>query len=258
MADSATPEDPTQPAPVEGPAKQSAEKPPSRLMLALSWATALVLAAFGGWIAMRAADGSTPYRFGVAMGTVVAPFLIAAVLRLAYFRLRRGRFARVALRSPWVPLGAALIIALSAAGDIASLAPPPAVEAETAMHVRSPFTLRETDAATLQQIEQGLREDQSVRSIAVREVIGDDGSVSLLLAADARLRPGDIDEAVEGLQGAAGAAATIERIGGQDVAIVTGPDGWIGSWIESPLMVQVYSPDRATLQAVIEAVTGSR
>lgn len=49
-----------------------------------------------------------------------------------------------------------------------------AVDAATAMQVSAPFTLRETDPATAQQIEQGRREDPGTRSIAVREVVGAD------------------------------------------------------------------------------------
>ena len=66
------------------------------------------------------------------------------------------------------------------------------------MQVSAPFTLRETDPATAQQIEQGLREDPATRSVAVREVVAADGSVSVFMAADASLRNGDIAEIATG------------------------------------------------------------
>lgn len=263
MAERTTPEEPDQPplvdptSPSNVPAALAVEKPPSRAMLLLSWVTAVIIAGFGGWIAMRAAEGSTPYRWGVAVGTVVTPFLISAGVRLVYVRLRGGRGGKAALRSPWVPLAGALLVGLAAAGDIASMAPPPPVEAETAMHVRTPFTLREADAATAQEIEQGMRDDPSVRSVAVREVVGGDGSVSVFMAADARLREDGISEVAKGMQDSSGLVPTIETIGRQEVAIVTGPDGAIGTWIEEPLLLSVFAPDLATLHAVIEAVIGS-
>lgn len=232
-------------------------KPPSRATIVLSWVTALILAVFGAWIAMRATQGDAAYRWGYAFGAAVGPFLLAAIVRLIFVRVRDGKTGAPVLRSPWVPLGAALLIALNGAGSIASLAPPRPVEAATAMHVRTPFTIREADAATVQQIEAGLRDDPSVRSVAVREVVGGDGSISILLAADGRLREGDLDAIVESVGDSTGVAPTIETIGGEEVVIVKGPDGLIGSWIDAPLMVQVYAVDRATLLAVIEAVTGS-
>jgi hypothetical protein len=254
--------EPAQPAgpPATGwavPAPPAPRKPPSRAMIVLSWVTALILAAFGAWIAMRATPGDSAYRWGYAFGAAVGPFLLAAILRLIFVRVRDGKTGAPVLRSPWVPLGAALLIALNGAGSIASLAPPRPVEAATAMHVRTPFTIRETDAAVVQQIEAGLREDPSVRSVAVREVVGGDGSISILLAADGRLRDGDLGAIVKSVGDLVGVAPTIETIGGESVVIAKGPEGFIGSWIDAPLMVQVYAVDRATLDAVIEAVTGS-
>ena len=232
-------------------------KPASRVTLVLSWVTALLIAGIGGWIAMRAAEGDTAYRWGVAFGTVAAPFLLAAVLRVVFYRVRYGGGIATALRSPWFPLTAVLLIALSAAGGISDLLPPRPLDAATAMHVDAPFTLRETDPATVQQIESSLREDPATRSVAVREVVGDDGSVSVLFAADASLRDDDIAEVARGMHESSGGVPTIETIGGREVAIITGPEGSLATWAESPLLFSVFSPDLPTLRAVIEAVMAS-
>lgn len=237
------------------PPASAGAKPAPRAMLALSWVIGLLFAGSGGWLAMRAAEGGTAYRWGVAFGATLTPFLLAAVLRFAYAKIRGG--GRPILRSPWIPLGAALLAAVAAAGAISSLAPGAPVDAATGMHVRTPFTLREADSATSQQIEQAVRKDPSVRSVAVREVVGGDGSVSVLMAADARMREGGIDEIAKGMHDSSGLAPTIFTIGGEEVAIVAGPDGSIGTWVEAPLLFSVFAPDTATLHAVIEAVMGS-
>jgi hypothetical protein len=237
------------------PSGSAGTKPARRATLAVSWVAGLLLAGFGGWLAMRAAEGGTAYRWGIAFGATFTPFLIAALLRFAYVKLRGG--GRPVLRSPWIPLGGALLAAVTAAGALSSLAPAAPVDATTGMHVRTPFTLREADSATSQQIEQAVRKDPSVRSVAVREVVGGDGSVSVLMAADARMREGGIDEIAKGMQDSSGVEPTIFTIGGEEVAIVTGPQGSIGTWVEAPLLFSVFAPDTATLHAVIEAVTGS-
>ena len=243
---------------IAAPPVRPAPKPASRVTLALSWVTALIIAAFAGWIGMRAAEGGTAYRLGVAFGTALFPFLIAAVVRIGFYRLRYGGGGiRTSLRSPWFPLTAALLAALTAAGDIAALAPPAPVDAATAMHVSAPFTLRETDPATVQQIEQGLREDPATRSVAVREVVGADGSVSVLMAADASLRKDDITEVAKGMQESSGVVPTIETIGGHEVAIITGPEGVLATWTDAPVLFSVFAPDLPTLRAVIEAVIAS-
>ena len=240
------------------PPARAASKPDSRVTLALSWVAALVITGFAGWIAMRGAEGGTAYRLGVAVGTALFPFLIAAVVRIGFYRLRYGGGGiRTSLRSPWFPLTAALLAALAAAGDIAALAPPAPVDAATAMHVRPPFTLRETDPATVQRIEQGLREDPSTRSVAVREVVGADGSVSVLMAADASLRNDGIAEIAEGMQESSGVVPTIETIAGHEVAIITGPEGVLATWTDPPLLYSVFAPDLPTLRTVIEAVIAS-
>ena len=240
------------------PPVKPAPKPSSRATLVLAWATALIIAVFAGSIAMRAAEGTTAYRWGVAFGAAAAPFLLAALLRVIFYRLRYGAGGiATSLRSPWFPLTAALLLVLSAAGSITDLVPPRPVDAVTAMHVDAPFTLRETDPATVQQIEQGLREDPGTRSVAVREVVGDDGSVSVLFAADASLRSDDIAEVAKGMQESSGVVPIIETIAGRQVAIVTSPEGSLGTWTESPLLFSVFSPDLATLRAVIEAVIAS-
>ena len=263
MTEGTTPTHGDGPAPVDIasvalPPVRPAPKPSSVLVLALSWATALIIVGFAAWIRMRTAEGDSAYRFGYAVGAFVFPFLVAAILRVVAYRLRYGGGGvRTALRSPWFPLTAAILTALSAFGAIADLAPPAPVDAATTMQVSAPFRLRETDPATAQQIEQGLREDPATRSVAVREVVGQDGSVSILMAADASLRNGDIAEIAKGMQESSGVVPTFETIAGRELAIIETPDGFLGTWAEPPLVFSVFSTDLPTLRAVVEAVIAS-
>ena len=240
------------------PQVEAAPKPPSPLAFRLSWVTAVIVAGIAGRIAMVGAEGNLAYRWGVAFGTAVAPFVIAAVVRVGFYRLRyRSGGIRTALRSPWFPLTAAVLAALMAAGSLRDIAPPPPVDAATAIHVSAPFTLRETDPATVQQVEAGLREDPSTRSVAVRDVVGADGSVSVFMAADISLKSDDIDEVAKGMQDSSGILPTIETIAGRQVAIVAASQGVIGTWTDAPLLFSVVAPDLPTLRAVIEAVIAS-
>src|SRR5215207_4516888 len=219
------------------PARDAPGRPPSRGVTVLMWLAALLFAGFAAWLNVRAAEGSDGYRAGVAVGAFLAPFLFSAILRLVVTRIRWGRFDRAALRSHWVPLGAMVLVVLSTLGNLDKLALPAPVEASTAMHVSAPFTLREADAATVAEVEGLLTQDVSIRSVAVRHVVGDDGSVSLLVAADGRLRDGGISEVARGM--------------------ATGPNGVIASWIDSPLLLSVYAVDLTTLRAVVESVIES-
>jgi len=221
------------------------------------WLAALLFAGFAAWLNVRAAEGSDGYRAGVAVGAFLAPFLFSAILRLVVTRIRWRRFDRAALRSHWVPLGAMVLVVLSTLGNLDKLALPAPVEASTAMHVSAPFTLREADAATVAEVEGLLTQDVSIRSVAVRHVVGDDGSVSLLVAADGRLRDGGISEVARGMATESGLVPTIESIAGEDVAVATGPNGVIASWIDSPLLLSVYAVDLTTLRAVVESVIES-
>jgi amino acid transporter len=225
--------------------------------LVLSWVAALVIAAFSAWVTMRGAEGSDSYRAGYVVGAVVFPFLIAAILRLVWVRIQRGRFSKAALRSPWLPLVAALLLGFATAGRIAALAPPPPVDAATAMHVSTPFTLQAADPAVADEIERLLRQDETIGSIAMRNVVGGDGSLSLLIAADARLAEDDLAEVAGGMEDSAGVAPTIETLAGREVAIITTANGLSGTWIDAPLLMTVYAADLPTLRAVVEAVVGS-
>jgi len=89
---------------------------PSRMATVIAWIAALVLAGFVAWLKMRGAEGTGAFRAGVAVGSLVAPFLFSAILRLIVVRIREGRFTRAALRSPWVPLGTVIIVILSTFG----------------------------------------------------------------------------------------------------------------------------------------------
>jgi hypothetical protein len=237
--------------------EQAADRPGSRVTLVLSWVAGLIIAGFGAWIATRDVAGSDAYRSGSAAGAFVTPFLIAAGVWLVVVRLRSGRVGRAALGSPWVPLGGALLAGVLAAGRIGSMVPVPPVDAETAMRVSAPFTLRTAQESTILLATDLVSDEASIRSFAVREVVGNDGSVSVLLATDGGLRSGELDQVAAGIKESGGVEPTIESIAGLEVAVTVLPDGAIGSWIEAPILMSVFAADMVTLRAVIEAVVGS-
>jgi len=239
-------------------ARDAPDRPPSRGVAVVAWLGALLIAGFAAWIRWRAADGSDSYRAGVAVGAFVAPFLFAAILRVMVMRIRWGRFDRAAVRSHWVPLGAIVIVVLSTLGNLAELAPPAPVDASTAMHVNAPFTLREADAATIAEVERAMREEGDIDgSIAVRHVIGEDGSTSLFVAADAGLDDDDLAEVTRGLDSSSAATPTIETIAGEEIAVLAEANPVIATWVDAPLILSVYAGDLTTLRAVVEAVIES-
>jgi hypothetical protein len=231
----------------------------SRILLVVIWALVILIAAGGALLAYRWGDGSEAYRQGRAVGTLVAPFLFAGLLRWLYVWLlarRSGSDRKAVIRSYWVPLGALILIGLSFMGNASTLVPPAPVDATTALRISAPFTLREASPEATKLAESGFEAIESIRSYAIREVVGEDGSVGLLLVADGALqgREGAIEEAARGMEDASGLTATIEPVQDRRIAFATGNGLVIGSWIEAPLLFSVYATDRPTLDAMIEAV----
>ena len=88
----------------------------SRLTAITAWVGALVISSVGTWLRMGWAGGTDGYRVGYVLGAVLGPFLISAVLRLVVVGIRERGFRLGALTSLWVPLGAVIIVFLSALG----------------------------------------------------------------------------------------------------------------------------------------------
>jgi hypothetical protein len=221
----------------------------------LAWLVAPVVVGFNAFMASRTAgDPGTPRMLGYMVGAFLAPFVIALIARAVFVVLRRRTPRGAILRSPWLPLTATVLAGLSLAGNIASLAPPTAIDPNTVVRISPPFTLREASSETAGLAEEALKADKSVRSYAFREVVGEDGSVSMLLVADGALRSGELDGVAKGIQDAAGIVPTTQSIGGRDVVVAVGDQLAVGAWIEEPAFISVYAADEATLRAVVEAV----
>jgi hypothetical protein len=252
----------TAPPPPTGWVVPSTTAPPTsprtrRAILIVSWSLAIVAAAFGALVAMGGAPGSDARRLGTGIGAFVSPFLFAVVLRWVVVRVMRGRpNAPVGVvRSQWVPLVALFIVVANLGGNLERLAPPAPVDPATALRVGPGFTLRPTDAATEQQIAAEYAKAEVLKGrYVIREVVGEDGSVSFLFVVDGGLREADISEAARGVGDASGIATRIEGIAGEQVALAIGTGFSIASWIEEPLALWVLAGDESTLRAVVESV----
>jgi hypothetical protein len=221
----------------------------------LAWLVALVVVGFNAFVASRTAGSpGSPRMLGYMVGAILAPFVIALIFRAVFVLLRRRTPSGAILRSPWLPLTATVLAGLSLAGNIASLAPPATIDPNTVMRISPPFALREASTETAGQAEAILKEDKSIRSYAIREVVGDDGSVSMLLVADGALRSGELDGVAKGIQDASGLVPTTQAIGGRDVVVAVGEQIAVGAWIEEPAFISVYAADEAILRAVVEAI----
>ena len=227
----------------------------NRTMLVIGWLIGIVVVGLLAWVRMRAStESDDAYRVGVAIGAFIAPFLFAAGLRWLYLRLRQTPPPRRILASGWTPIGAALLATLSAAGNIASLAPPPPADPALAVRVGPGFTLQEADQATADQVAQAFGGAESIGAYVVHQVVGDDGSVSVMLVADGRLRGDDANELARGVGDGSGLTPRIEEIAGTQVVIAVSPEYAIGAWTEAPLFLSIYAPDEPTLRAVVESV----
>jgi hypothetical protein len=267
-ADPPRPADPALP-PAEVPPEQPSHWAPSEsahrragrvVPLWLVWLVALALAGFNGFLAARLVYGNSDSgrAFGYVVGTVIGPFLIALIARtiLIVIRSRRQTGSRSILRSRWVPIGATILAGVSLATNIVSAAPLRPADPSSAMRISGPFTLREASPETTRIAEAGFKGDRTIRSYAVREVVGEDGSLSLLVVADGPMndRVGAIESVARGIESASGLTATIEPIRGRNVTIAVGETLSIGAWIEEPLGFFVYAVTPTRLHQIIEAV----
>jgi hypothetical protein len=220
------------------------------------WVAALLFVGLLAGVRASAAEGTTAFRAGVVVGAFAAPFLLALALRWLVVRLRRGqRGAPVGVvRSPWVPLGAIVVAFVGGLSTLATAAPTAPVDLATAARIGSGFTLRDADPTVAEGVAQALAEERGSAAHLVRTVIGDDGSVSVLLIADLGLREGDIEDAARDIAGASGQPPHVDTIAGQRVATATSEGIAVGAWVEAPLMLAVYAPDEATLRAVITSI----
>jgi hypothetical protein len=252
------PGDSTPPPNLWAAAPDSASPRGRRVPLALAWGVALVIAGASALLAYRSGSGSEGYRLGLAVGSFVGPFLLALVLRavFAWVRPGAGSARRPTLRSAWIPIGATIIAGLALSGRIVSLAPAAPVDPASAMRISGPFSLQEASADTRQIAEAGLKGNRSIRAYEVREVVGDDGSLSLLVVVDGPLRDGvgSIEGVARGIESASGLTGTIESIRGTNVAVAVGETLSIGAWIEEPLGFYVYAVTPTRLHAIIEAI----
>jgi hypothetical protein len=239
----------------------AAAPPPERkrtrlLLLVTAWIVAVLFAWFYAVLKSRTSSGGDAFREGWLVGTFLAPFLFALILRVIWTRVvrRSDPGPRPVLGSGWVPLGAVILIGLNFISTAGTLVPPAAIDPNSVVRISPPFTLREASSETAGLAEEALKADKSVRSYAIREVVGEDGSVSMLLVADGALRSGELDGVAKGIQDASGLVPTTQSIGGRDVVVAVSEQIAVGAWIEEPAFISVYAADEATLRAIVEAI----
>ena len=227
-----------------------------RALTVLVWALAAAILVGNALLAGRAGGApGTPRFVGFVIGALIAPIAIAAALRLVLLvvRDRRRPTTRAIVRSTWLPVATILIAGLALAGNLATLRP---IEAQSAIRIGGPFSLRPASAETLQIAEAGFKGDRTIGNYEVREVVGDDGSLSLLVVAEGPLqdRVGAIETVGRGIESASGLTATYETIRDRRVAIAVGETLSIGAWIEEPLGIYVYAVTPSRLHQIIEAI----
>ena len=161
----------------------------ARRILIVAWVAAVIIVGFLALVRAAAEDGSVGYRAGYVIGGLITPFVVSAVARWVVVRLRRGQPGAPVgvLRSQWVPLGAIALAVLSGVSSLSALAPPAPVDPTSALRVGSGYTLRETDPKTAQQVAEAFGGQEVLRDYLIREVAGDDGSISFIFIADGRL-----------------------------------------------------------------------
>jgi hypothetical protein len=248
----------------EAPPSSEAAPPPagdprtSRLLLAIVWIAALLLAGFYAVVVYRSSGGDAGFRFGRAIGTMVGPFLFALIVRFVWVRIitRKRAGQRSILRSPSIPLGAVILIGLNLVTNASSLVASGPVGPTGAIRISGPFSLRPASADSGAIAEAGFKGNRTIRSYEVREVVGEDGSLSLLVVADGPMedRTGAIESLARGIESASGLTATIEVIRDQRVAVAVGETLSIGGWIEEPFGIYVYAVSPTDLRQIIEAV----
>ena len=228
-----------------------------RALTVLVWALAAAIVLGNALLVGRADGGApgTPRFIGFVIGALAAPILLAAALRLILLvvRDRRRPTLKAILGSPWLPAATIVIAGLALVGSLATLRP---IDPQSAIRIGGPFSLRPASAETLQIAEAGFRGDRTIRSYEVREVVGEDGSLSLLVVADGPLqdRVGAIEAVARGIESASGLTATFETIRERRVAIAVGETLSIGAWIEEPLGIYVYAVTPSRLHQIIEAI----
>jgi hypothetical protein len=223
----------------------------------LVWALAAAIVLGNALVAGRAGGetAGTPRFIGFVIGALVVPIVIAAVLCLLVLVVRDRRRPTVAtvLRSSWLPVATIVIAGAALVGNLATLRP---IDPQSAIRIGGPFSLRPASAETLQIAEAGFKGDRTIGSYEVREVVGDDGSLSLLVVANGPLqdRVGAIEAVGRGIESASGLTATFETIRDRQVAIAVGETLSIGAWIEEPLGIYVYAVTPSRLHQIIEAI----
>jgi len=260
----ATPPETHWAAPSEKDAVRRPDRPAPIVVLVGLWAIAIVAAGLSALLASRrsGATSGSPEAAGYVIGALLAPFVVALIVRAAIvlIRRRRGAVGGSVVRSEWVPLGALILTGVALVGNIAALGPLRPVAPADAIRISGPFTLRAASADTQRIAEAGFKNDKTIRAYEVREVVGQDGSLSLLVVTDAGLRDqaGAIEQLGRGIESASGLTATYETIRDRRVAIAVGETLSIGSWIEEPLALSVYAVTPTRLHQIIEAILDAK
>ncbi len=194
-----------------------------------------------------------PERLGYQAAIVIAGVAIGLGARWLYRRNRDAGGPLTRLFSPWLLLGA-FVMLLPTLGEIASRTP---ADPTTALRISASYSLTEVEPEILSQIQaeytEGVR--RGLGPMTIRQVDGEDGSRSYLMVFDGAFPPdADLSEIASGIGDAAGGEPILGSINGRPVAFVTTPAQSLVSWVESPFEIMVLGADEATARDVAAAV----
>jgi hypothetical protein len=149
-----------------------------------------------------------------------------------------------------------VLAGLGIGGNIVAAALPGAVTPTDAIRISGPFTLREASEDAKRIAAAGFKNDKTIHDFEVREIVGDDGSLSLLVVVDGSLSgaTGEVEQLGRGIESSSGLTAAYETIRDRRVAVAVGDTLSVGAWVEDPLDLYVYAVTPTRLHQIIEAI----
>jgi hypothetical protein len=224
-----------------------------RIVEGIAWALGIVAVLFFGRAALLVSPTAKLTTDGqaIVVGTIVGAILIGLAGRWAWVAFRR----RGRVSSPWIPLIAALLLALNLARDPSIPGASASVPIETYLKVGAPYNLQVPPADETARYK-GALAGVGVASSEVREISNGNETVGYLLVAN--LRATSADEVIRGLERAfdqnEGAETHSEVIEGKDVVVGSGPQLAAMIWAEPPYGLVVYATDVNTGKLVAASI----
>jgi hypothetical protein len=239
----------------------SGPRSPSPLVLVSAWLTAAALAATNAYVLAERRSGFEPGSaawIGYIVAIFLLPFIVAISSRaiVVWVGRRRGDLGRSIARSGWIPLVAIILICGSMSANVLASGRQGSVHPIDAIRISGPFTLRPASADSVQIAAAGFKNDKTIHDFEVREIVGDDGSLSLLVVVDGSLRgaTSEVEQLGRGIESSSGLTTAYETIRDRRVAVAVGDTLSVGAWVEDPLDLYVYAVTPTRLHQIIEAI----